>query len=307
MSARHLESVSMRPQQGSDDDLSLADFVALIRRRWRLIAVVTLVCTALTTAAAFLMTPVYEAQTVLAPVKEEGTSALDKLAGSFGGFAELAGVDLGGGSSSKDEAVALLQSKLLTRQFIEDEKLLPVLFADQWDADLQAWKETDPDKIPSLEDAFKLWDEDIRTVETSTTSELITLTIEWKDREQAARWATELVRRANELMRARAMADASSSINYLKSELDKTNVLEVRQAIYSLAESHFKTMALAKAREEYYFRVVDPAFAPDRDDYISPKRALMIAAAVIGGAMLGLMLVIFLNAISPAQRELPRG
>lgn len=307
MSGRHLESVEMRPQPGSDDDLSLGDFVGLIRRRWKLIAVITLVCTVLTAAAAFLMTPIYEAQVVLAPVKEEGTSALDKIAGSFGGFAELAGVDLGGGSSSKDEAVALLQSKLLTRQFIEDEKLLPVLFANQWDAESGAWKETDPDRIPSLEDAFKLWDEEIRTVETSTTSELITLTIEWKDRELAARWATELVRRANELMRARAIADASSSINYLKSELEKTNVLEVRQAIYSLAESHFKTMALAKAREEYYFRVVDPAFAPDRDDYISPKRVLMIAAAVIGGALLGLMVVIFLNALGPAQRETPRG
>ena len=150
-------------------------------------------------------------------------------------------------------------------------------------------------------------DKDIRTVETSTTSELMTLTIEWKDRELAARWASELVRRANELMRARAIADASSSIAYLKSELDKTNVLEVRQAIYSLAESHFKTMALAKAREEYYFRVVDPAVAPDRDDWVSPKRALMIAAAVVGGAMLGLMVVIFLNALGPARREPPRG
>jgi uncharacterized protein involved in exopolysaccharide biosynthesis len=84
-------------------------------------------------------------------------------------------------------------------------------------------------------------------------------------------------------------------------------VLEVRQAIYSLAESHFKTMALAKAREEYYFRVIDPPVAPDRDDYVSPKRALMIAAAVIGGAMLGLMVVIFLNALGSAQRDPTHG
>ncbi len=291
----------------SDDDVSLADFVAIVRQRWRLIAIIALVCTVVTTAAAFLMTPVYEAAVLLAPVKEEGTSALDKLAGSFGGFAELAGVDLSGSSSSMDEAVALLSSKLLTTQFIKDENLMPVLFAEQWDATLGEWNETDPDRIPTLEDAYKLWDEDIRTVETSTTSELVTLRIEWKDRELAARWATEMVRRANELMRARAIADAGSSIEYLKSELEKTNVIEVRQAIYSLAESHFKTMTLAKAREEYYFRVIDPAVAPDRDDFVSPQRALMIAGAVVGGAMLGLMVVIFLNALGPAHRETPRG
>jgi hypothetical protein len=33
----------------------------------------------------------------------------------------------------------------------------------------------------------------------------------------------------------------------------------------------------------------------------------MIAAAVVGGAMLGLMVAIFLNALGPARREPPRG
>jgi uncharacterized protein involved in exopolysaccharide biosynthesis len=291
---------------GAGDDVSLADFVAIVRGGWRTIAIVAVACTVVTAAAAFLITPIYRAEVLLVPVQEEGSSALESLAGSFGGFAELAGVDLGTGGTARDEAIALLESHILARRFIEEENLMPVLFADRWDAKQGRWA-VDADDVPTFGDAFKIWDEDIRTVEASTTSDLVTLTIDWKDRELAARWATEIVRRVNEFMRGRAIADARSSIDFLRSEAAKTNVLEIQLAINRLIESEYKTMTLAKVREEYYFRVLDPAFAPDADEYVWPKRLLMIIAAVIGGAMLGLMVVIFRNALQPGHRDTRRG
>jgi uncharacterized protein involved in exopolysaccharide biosynthesis len=289
---------------GAGDDVSLADFVAIVRGGWRTIAIVAVACTVVTAAAAFLITPIYRAEVLLVPVQEEGSSALESLAGSFGGFAELAGVDLGTGGTARDEAIALLESRILARRFIEEENLMPVLFADRWDAPRGQW--ADPDDVPTFGDAFKIWDEDIRTVEASTTSDLVTLTIDWKDRELAARWATEIVRRVNEFMRGRAIADARSSIDFLRSEAAKTNVLEIQLAINRLIETEYKTMTLAKVREEYYFKVLDPAFAPDADEYVWPKRLLMIIAAVIGGAMLGLMVVIFRNALEPGRRDTRR-
>jgi uncharacterized protein involved in exopolysaccharide biosynthesis len=290
---------------GSSDEVSLADFVEIVRRGWRLIAIVTVVVTVVTTAAAFLITPIYRAEVLLVPVQEEGSSALESLAGSFGGIAELAGVDLGTGGSTKDEAIALLESHILARRFIEDENLMPVLFASRWDAEKGAWA-VDGEDVPTFGEAFKVWDEDIRAVEASTTSDLVTLTIDWKDRELAARWATEIVRRVNEFMRGRAIADSGSSIEFLKSEAAKSNVIEVQLAINRLIESEYKTMTLAKVREEYYFKVLDPAYVPDVDDFIWPKRLLMIVAAIIGGAMLGLMVVIFRNALEPASRDTRR-
>jgi uncharacterized protein involved in exopolysaccharide biosynthesis len=287
------------------DDVSLADFFGIVRGGWRLIAIVTVVVTLVTAAAAFLITPIYRAEVLLVPVPEEGSSALESLAGSFGGFAELAGVDLGTGGSTKDEAIALLESRILARRFIDEENLMPVLFADRWDAQKGAWA-VGADDVPTFSDAFELWDEDIRSVEASTTSDLVTLTIDWQDRELAAHWATEIVRRVNEFMRARAIDDARSSIEFLKSEAAKTNVIEIQLAINRLIESEYKTMTLAKEREEYYFKVIDPAFAPDADDFVWPKRLLMIVGAIIGGALLGLMLVIFRNALEPESRDTRR-
>src|ERR1700741_1694757 len=117
-------SGSLRP---SDDELALADFLGVLQRGWKLIAIMAVVCTSAAALAAFLMTPVYRAEVLLAPAFEDESGALEKLSGAFGGLAELAGVSLNGSGSNKEEAIALLQSRILTEQFIADQKLMPVL------------------------------------------------------------------------------------------------------------------------------------------------------------------------------------
>ena len=49
------------------DDVSLADFVAIVRGGWRVIALVSLAVTLVTAAAAFLITPLYRAEVLLTP------------------------------------------------------------------------------------------------------------------------------------------------------------------------------------------------------------------------------------------------
>lgn len=285
-----------------DDDVSLPDFVGILYRGWRLIAVITFLSVAAMALAAYLMTPIYQARVLLAPAVDEQSGSLSKLAGSFGDIANVAGLNLGGGSGNSDEAIALLKSRMLAEQFIRDENLLPVLFAKKWDTNRGDWVVEDSEDIPTMGDAFRLWDEDIRKVESTTTSVLVTLTINWKDRELAAKWAAELVRRVNELMRSRAIAEAQKIIGYLDAELAKTSVVEVRQAIYRMTESQINTVTLAKARDEYFFKVIDPSVVPDADDFVEPRRLLMIIIGLFGGAMLGLMAVIFINAMRPVER-----
>lgn len=53
--------------------------------------------------------------------------------GRLGGLASLAGAALGGGGN-KDAYLEYLTSHDFTARFIEDEKLLPVLFHRKWDA-----------------------------------------------------------------------------------------------------------------------------------------------------------------------------
>ena len=55
-------------------------------------------------------------------------------------------------------------------------------------------------------------------------------------------------------------------VEYLNQELEKTNVAELRQAIYRLIEAQIKQKTLARLRDEYVFRVLDPAAPPDSDE-----------------------------------------
>ncbi|MDH3588487.1 MAG: Wzz/FepE/Etk N-terminal domain-containing protein, partial [Gammaproteobacteria bacterium] len=77
-----------RTYQGAGASAREFDLVDLwrvvIRQRW-IVLFVALLTTAAAVAAAFLMTPVYRAQVLLAPVEDEaGGSRLATLAGQFG-------------------------------------------------------------------------------------------------------------------------------------------------------------------------------------------------------------------------------
>lgn len=103
--------------------------------------------------ASFLMKPRYEAAVVMIPVKglhlrqALGTN----LTGQLSGLASLAGVNVGGAGNNKDEYLDLW-SRGFIRRFIADNALLPVLFADDYDARTGRWTVDDPDDVPTLAD-----------------------------------------------------------------------------------------------------------------------------------------------------------
>jgi uncharacterized protein involved in exopolysaccharide biosynthesis len=275
------------------DQISLdAVFAAAWRRRWLMLACVVL-ATALATAAAFVMKPKYLVEVVMIPVKaDDARSALSGVVGQLGGLASLAGVALSGGGN-KDENIEYLRSHDFTARFIEEENLLPVLFAKKWDARNGRWNVEDPEDVPTISDGVRLLDR-IRTVQEERRTGLVTLSLKWRDRELAARWANLMVERVNRDLRARAIAEAQASIDYLNAEIARTGVLELRESLYRLYENQVKTIMFAKVRSQYAFKVIDPAYVPDADRFVQPKRLPMILIGVLGGLLGGFVLVAFL-------------
>ena len=170
-------------QSSKNHDVDLFALVGVIVRR-RLVVLSTLFVVMVGAGLlAFLMTPVYESEVLLAPVAEEqANNGLSAIAGQFGGLLPLAGLSGPTGSETKDQALAILRSRSFTEQFIADGVLLPILFADKWDATTSSWREEDEDRKPTLYDGYRLFDEKIRTIKEDSTTGLVTLTIEWKDR-----------------------------------------------------------------------------------------------------------------------------
>jgi len=262
------------------------------RGKWIVLACAVLLA-GLAAVAAFIMTPKYRAEVVMVPVKaDDSRAALASMVGQLGGLASLAGVSLAGGSN-KDEYLQYLQSNAFTARFIEDEKLLPVLFADRWDANNNRWNVDDPADVPTLADGVRLFERGVRAVQEDRRTGVVTLTVVWRDRELAARWANLLVERVNRDLRERAIAESDASVRYLEGELAKTAVLELRESIYRLIENQIKTVMLANVRQEYAFKVIDPAVAPDVDDVVRPKKLAMILVGGVFGGAIGLLLVLW--------------
>ncbi|MBF0261787.1 MAG: hypothetical protein HQL97_08150 [Magnetococcales bacterium] len=281
------------PPPSEEGEIDLFKLIATLWEAKGLIAVVTAICIALATTYAFLATPVYKADTLLEPAGEDakkGGGALSQL----GGLAAMAGISIGGGSTSKDAAIAKLKSRIFIEEFIRDENLLPVLFEDKWDAAARSWKETNPDKMPTYFKGVEFFKKEILKVNEEKKTGLVTLTLEWKEAKQTAHWANLLVERVNRHLRDLAIEDAKRNIDYLNSELAKATIVELKQVIASLTEDQIKKVMLANGRPEFAFKVIDPAVVPERRNW--PKRGLIMGLGGGFGGILGIVAVFMRNA-----------
>ena len=134
------------------------DLFGLLRilwnRRW-LVAAITGLFTLAGVAYALLATEWYRAEVVV--VQTDNKSTPSSLA-QLGGLASLAGINIGAGGASQIP-IAVLKSHDFAQAFIEDERLLTVLFADDWDDAGARWKTGNSKESPDIRDAVKFFDE----------------------------------------------------------------------------------------------------------------------------------------------------
>ncbi len=169
-----------------------------------------------------------------------------------------------------------------------------MLYERDWDAARGVWKGQER----TLNDAVELFDHRIRNVIEDRRSGLVTLRITWRNPVQAAAWANELVRRANEQLRNRAVVRAQGAIDYLTREARAAETIEVQQSLYRLMEEQYKTLLLANVSSDYSFSVIDPAVAPDAKHYVFPRKGLF----GLGGLFFGLIIAIIAVFIEASQR-----
>ena len=263
------------------------------RRRW--IAVSLIVCTGAYTAAALIMTPIYRSDVVFVPASVDRTNMGNLLGGAFGDLASFAGINVSSSPTETEEALAVLTSRRFTEAFIEDRHLMPELFPREWDAHRQQWR-TDV-LIPTPAQAYKYFDNSIRSVLRDKKTGLITLEIHWRDRTEAAEWANELLSRLNAEMRSRAIERANASLGYLDKELSATTVVATQDAIGRLIEAEIKQRMLATVTVEFAFRVVDRAMPADKRDVLRPKKLLMVTLGFVLGTVLGVGAVLLVDGL----------
>ena len=229
----------------------------------------------------------YVAEMVLAPQSSDSAvgGGMGALVSQLGGIGSLVGLGVGAESGEMD-ALATLSGRGFTSTFIRDYGLAPSLFPERWDKAEGKWIESErPPTDIELVDRFD--GGGVRDIVEDRRTGLVTARVNWSDPSGAAKILEAMVDAVNSRLRTRAIEESRRRIDFLKEELEQSNVVEVRQAINSLLEALLKQAALANARKDYAFRVVDPMVVPTEHDYIWPRPRLMAALGCLLGGMAG--------------------
>lgn len=289
-----LHEGTQRPH-ADDVEISLYDIWRVISRYKALVLGIMLLAALASYLAALLITPIYRAEVLLAPVTDlnENDRYLSPFK-DFGNIAALAGLNLER-QDRKSESIATLKSRKFTERFIQDNKLDKLLFSELWDKQQKRWAVSDAADIPTAWDSYELFDKNIRRIREDRSTGLVTVSIEWEDPELAAIWANELVSRVNATLRQQEVEASNSAIAYLQEQLGRTSVVELQEVLHRLIEAEMQKIILANINEEFAFKVIDPAIAPDEP--FKPKMPLMVILSTGIGLMLGVILSLILNAV----------
>jgi len=234
----------------------------------------------------YLMHKAYRAEALVVPVQNDNSS----LSGGLGSLvAATAFTTLGlAPGADKNEALETLQSRVLARQFIVERNLLPILCkSDAIDCD-------SPADTPTLtaerqmNDAIKLFTDDLLGVNEDTVSGAIHVTLVWYDRALAADWCNGLIALTNRRMQESAHDLTSKRIEFLKAAYARTDVVTAQAAITTLLQTELSRALDASTRPEFALRVVDPATPPDDRKPARPRKAVLGAIGGVLGALLAL-------------------
>jgi len=272
----------------------LSRFLAGFRAHWRLAAAIMAVSIALSLALGFLLPSYWRVEVTLMPAsKNSGGLDLGGAANLVGGLSGLGSL-LGRGGTNEDEAIAILKSRQLFDIYATRENILPVLFADKWNASAKRWS-VSPANVPTLRQGFKLFDHSIRDVELDRRSGIVTLAITWRDRALAVIWARDLVALANEQLRRQAMDEAAANLRYLTDAMrsggSETDSNALSAALANAYERALQDYMSAKGRQDFAFRVIDPPTLPDARERVSPQRSVLLLLGIVLGAALAVTVV----------------
>jgi uncharacterized protein involved in exopolysaccharide biosynthesis len=276
--------------------------VNLLKSRWRLFAVIFMVVGSMPIAYAFLATPVYESQVVLAPSRQSeyssGLGALVAQLGDLSGFGNLAA----SGGAEDYNAMAILRSRAFSERIIEDLGLMAEMFpnaAPPVDGQVPARILSD---MPTKQDAWLRFNRSVRVITQDQRSGLVTVSIRLPDRQKATETANEIAARINDEVRRRVLHEAATSRQFLERQLEGTDSVELRSAIFRLIEHQIRRQVIANSRPEIAFVLIDPAAVSDVDRVHSPRRGLLIATGIVLGTVLACMGVLLAQLIRPTRQ-----
>ncbi len=296
------DETNARSLQGAEDEIDLLELWRVLVKNKLMILAAMFAAALLSAGISLLMHNIYRGEVLLAPAQsgDNKSSGFASVLGGLGGLSSLVGVTLSGGSTEQN--LAVLQSREFLWNFVQEKKLMPILFEDDWDAEHKKWKESDPKKQPGEMDVYRLFNKNgVLDIQNDKKTGLITVAVDWKDPALAADWANSLVERLNQYLAQKAIARSESNLKYLNEQLMSTQIEEMRKTLFDLIANEQKSVMLAKTQKDFAFKVLDPAVEPDKK--VKPKRFLIVILTTFAAGFLAILYAFIKEGIAKRREE----
>ena len=300
-----IENCPVNSLKKLDSEIELKEVLIVLWNSKRLIIVVTFLFFLASLVYALNTPDLYKSEALLSPTESDKSGGLSSLNGQFGGLASLAGVSLGSGADDKTKlTIEVLKSRKFISEFIQNHNILKNLMAtESWDArsdtiiynakvfDIEnnKWvrKVRFPHKEkPSMQEAYIEFYKIMKVVLDKDTG-LTTLSVEHISPVIAQQWVLWLIEDINLEMKQRDVVEATKSTAFLTSQLERTNVTDIKTVLYKLIEEQTKVIMFAEVRDEYVFKTVDPPIITENK--FKPNRAVICIIGFFLGATLGVI------------------
>ena len=296
------------------DIVNFGSLSRLVLGKWRLVSAIIIFFTAAAILLAFMLPVVYRAELLVAPNEQNRFGPLSGIASQYGELASIAGLNIGSGNESRTElGLETLKSRRFISQFIRSRDLLVplmatkawnrrsgelVLDADEYDVVNETWVRSvrfPRSIVPSDQEAYKVFMEDVLSIAQDKKTGFITIQVRHASPTVARDWATWLLEDLNEQIMKEDVRQAEQAISYLTDQLEATSASGIRSVFFNLIEDKMKVIVLSRVSNEYLFRTIDPAIAPERRH--SPNRVLIALVGMLTGMLVSMVAVLFVGGV----------
>ena len=274
------EAKQMNPNDTySDDEIDLRQLFQTLWEGKKIIILITAIAAISSVVYSLQLNDYYQSESIMAVrnnAQSQGTFS------QYSGMASMIGVNLpASGDNKAMEAIEIIQSRKFVKHLLTFENILPSMMAaksydsrskellfDQniYDSETKIWERKpnkNGQKKPSYLEVHRVYMGMISIFQDNQTG-FISIRIEHISPIFAKEFLELILREANVLLRNRDMKESSQAIQYLKSELSKTSLVEIQESINALIEAQLETQMLSQINEEYILVEIEPTFIPEK-------------------------------------------
>lgn len=263
-------------------EVNLPEYWVILRRIWWMVLLLSLATGIATLLVTMRMSKVYRASAIISPVAEEGKQGL-ALGGALASF----GISLGGPTRVED-LETLFKSNELTIRVFGKHDLWPTLAGNRYDPKTGRMKPGWMEWISGMGGDARppgKWDA-IRAVEArymvniNKRSGTLTISFESPSPEGSANILQYFLNEGKTRLQEEALERAGRNKRFLEEQISRTIDPIAKDRLYHLYGQEVEKEMLARNREQFGFKVVDPPIPPDRKSKPRIRLSAILATVV---------------------------